>query len=532
MKTIRGKFLVLIIVGFVCLATVLCAVSLVMTRDILHEDADDILNATAAKEANALNRTLRNASEASHVIETYLISEIKDLDRLRLNKQHRESVTKLAGDMFYNIARNTEGIEAFYVRYEPSVLGNLSHRAQAGFFVTYDDAKRDYVNQTPTNLELYSPDDMGHVGWFYEAKRAEDPIWLAPYYNENTESYIISYVVPLYCGDTFFGVVGVDINFAEVTGIVDSIRVYENGYAYLTDSNSNVIYEPGDTVKNEVSSDHSTSAGVLLDNGMNLVVIASYDDIQDDSTTLFFTIAIISLLLLIPFIIICVIFTNRMTLPLKNLTSAARQLATGDTSVHLECDTNDEIGELSGVFNETVLKIRDYMTYVNSLAYRDGLTGIKNRTAFIEAIAKMNKKISEAPYNTAFGVLLADVNGLKKANDIYGHSVGNQLLKAVSQVLCDTFKRSPVFRIGGDEFVVILENADYARYKTLIKELDAAYMRTFIELENDKLPVMVARGISIYFPGNDTCFDDVSKRADREMYVHKELMKRNTGEIR
>ena len=165
-------------------------------------------------------------------------------------------------------------------------------------------------------------------------------------------------------------------------------------------------------------------------------------------------------------------------------------------------------------------------------SYRDGLTGIKNRTAFIEAIAKMNKKISEAPYNTAFGVLLADVNGLKKANDIYGHSVGNQLLKAVSQVLCDTFKRSPVFRIGGDEFVVILENADYARYKTLIKELDAAYMRTFIELENDKLPVMVARGISIYFPGNDTCFDDVSKRADREMYVHKELMKRNTGEIR
>ena len=221
-----------------------------------------------------------------------------------------------------------------------------------------------------------------------------------------------------------------------------------------------------------------------------------------------------------------------MTRPLKELTNAARRLATGDTSVQLECDSDDEIGELSVVFNETVLKIRDYMSYVNSLAYRDGLTGIKNRTAFIESAAKMNKKIEETPYNTEFAVLVADVNGLKKANDIYGHDIGNKLLKAVSQALCDTFKRSPVFRIGGDEFVVILENSDYAKYKTLIKDFDAICQKTYVDLENDKLPVMVARGISIYYPGSDKCFDDVSKRADREMYIHKELMKRANGESR
>ena len=107
-------------------------------------------------------------------------------------------------------------------------------------------------------------------------------------------------------------------------------------------------------------------------------------------------------------------------------------------------ESKDEIGTLSKVLTSTYAKIQEYTTYINALAYRDSLTGIKNSTAYTEAITELNKSICTA--NPQFGVLVADINNLKETNDRYGHDVGNELIVHTSKVLVNTFKNSAVFR--------------------------------------------------------------------------------------
>ncbi|MBQ5423407.1 MAG: GGDEF domain-containing protein, partial [Clostridiales bacterium] len=94
------------------------------------------------------------------------------------------------------------------------------------------------------------------------------------------------------------------------------------------------------------------------------------------------------------------------------------------------------------------------------MARRDELTGVKNRTAFSETIETINQD-TEAGAVDHYGVVMCDINDLKKINDTRGHAYGNEAIQGASRLICDVYKHSPVFRIGGDEFVVILKGTDY-----------------------------------------------------------------------
>ena len=181
----------LIILGFVCLATVLSAVSLVMARDILHEDADELLTAVAEKEALRFNTTLESIVEEVHVVETSVVLKVTDLKRFFQNKWLREDVTEEAKSIFHSIARNTDEITSFYLRYDPNLLGNATGGSgdHAGFFMTYDANKGDYKSEPMVSLDITDP---AYVGWYYEAKRTGDPVWLDPYLNQNVDINMIS----------------------------------------------------------------------------------------------------------------------------------------------------------------------------------------------------------------------------------------------------------------------------------------------------------------------------------------------------
>lgn len=83
------------------------------------------------------------------------------------------------------------------------------------------------------------------------------------------------------------------------------------------------------------------------------------------------------------------------------------------------------------------------------LAHSDELTGLQNRLAFNEACDSMGG-------DGFIGVIFTDVNGLKYANDHYGHKAGDSLLQQFSEILQACFRKNDIFRISGDEFVVLL----------------------------------------------------------------------------
>lgn len=170
-------------------------------------------------------------------------------------------------------------------------------------------------------------------------------------------------------------------------------------------------------------------------------------------------------------------------------------------------------------------KIREEANLAFEKSRRDDLTGIKNKNAYGEFETRLNRQIqSKEPVE--FAVAICDVNGLKTVNDTHGHKAGDIYIKEASKLVCETFKHSPVFRVGGDEFVVILLGSDYENRKKLEQD--------FVKKVNDgtgKNKVSLACGISVFDPAHDKNVSVVFERADALMYKNKEAMKGGRDEI-
>ncbi len=159
------------------------------------------------------------------------------------------------------------------------------------------------------------------------------------------------------------------------------------------------------------------------------------------------------------------------------------------------------------------------------LAYTDSLTGLKNYAAYSHIKKKMNEKICADP-EIRFAVVVMDVNDLKKVNDAYGHKVGDALLISASRLICNVFQHSPVCRIGGDEFVAILENSDYDGLEELKIRFGECMGKTTFPAEDRMLPVSVAVGFAKYSKEDHAGFEDVFQQADAAMYANKALCKK------
>ena len=152
-------------------------------------------------------------------------------------------------------------------------------------------------------------------------------------------------------------------------------------------------------------------------------------------------------------------------------------------------------------------------------AYRDSLTGVKTKFAYAETEAEYNRRI-EAGEADPFAVAFCDLNGLKSVNDTRGHQAGDRFIQDASRIICTVFRHSPVFRVGGDEFIAVLRGSDYERRNELAAELER------IDAENRRdNGIIIACGISAYVPGADKSMGDVVKRADAAMYVNKDKLK-------
>lgn len=172
--------------------------------------------------------------------------------------------------------------------------------------------------------------------------------------------------------------------------------------------------------------------------------------------------------------------------------------------------------------------------FVGRLAYHDGLTGIGNRTAFEEKLASLDLEKSEKAEKNdsiSIGIVMFDVNDLKYVNDNLGHPIGDEMIRKAAEIISEAFEADggECFRIGGDEFAVIIKSdtADNVkgRYEKGMLIFD---MQT--KLHNSapdcKFRVSIAHGFFVYSPD---CglehIEEAYKMADKRMYETKRAMK-------
>ncbi len=171
-----------------------------------------------------------------------------------------------------------------------------------------------------------------------------------------------------------------------------------------------------------------------------------------------------------------------------------------------------------------VRKEKQHLKALNTekeLARRDEMTGVKNKTAYMELEKSVQANIDNDVDYLPFAIVVCDANDLKKINDTEGHVAGDKYIKEASQLLCDIFDHSPVFRIGGDEFVVFLRGNDYTSRNELMDRLHEQIIKN---LKSGSGPIL-ASGVAEYEPATDNLVSEVFDRADQKMYEDKQILK-------
>ncbi|WP_028243352.1 EAL domain-containing protein [Pseudobutyrivibrio ruminis] len=170
--------------------------------------------------------------------------------------------------------------------------------------------------------------------------------------------------------------------------------------------------------------------------------------------------------------------------------------------------------------DDQVRKDQNYyknLAEMSKIANLDSLTGVKNKHAYIDAEAKLNRLIEEKE-DLEFATIVFDINGLKEINDSLGHQAGDEFIKSGCSIICNLFKHSPIYRIGGDEFAVIAQGMDYQNIDLIMAELEK------INLENQKTDnVVIACGAARY--NGERNVAGVFDKADKRMYENKRQLK-------
>ena len=513
-KSIRARLLAVFLGTSLVISIAVGIHTFLMTNELLHKKANDVMAARCEAEAAHINALLDDIQRNVRLMSWYCLDRLDDPLALT-DADALQDYTSSMLEMFSAVAQNTSGAQSCFLRFDPALTSPT-----AGF--NYTRSTVDGVFHLAATTALTASREDG-ADWYWLPKESGQPIWMEPYSNPSNGQEVISYIIPLYQDGLFIGVVGIDVDFSYLHGQAHTISLYRNGYAYLTDADNNPYHDHYSAIDHHMC----IEAREPLINGMYLTLHASYLDVIRESYPIIIRSAIIFLVLMVFFAIVIFHTTRHIIQPLRELTQAVRRLEKGETDVRIPgVSRQDELGVLAQAFRQMSVSISTRLSSINDLAFRDSLTGVKSHAAYTEAIALIDQRIPLEP--TPFGLIMTDSNDLKHINDVYGHEVGNAYIRHMCHIICDTFKHSPVYRIGGDEFVVLLQGQDLDDHAALLARMDADFAASPFPLDKadgGMIPCRIAHGWAIYDPRQDKDAGDVFIRADARMYEHKRMLK-------
>lgn len=536
-SSIRNKVNHLIIVSIVMLSVFMVGTNFIVINRETIRTSEIMMKKTCSAQALQLNnqfmlveQSVRNIFDISEEIRP----SIEDLKSIEVTNKYIDKFKNIA----ITIADNTDGAISVYYRINPDI--NAS--GLQGFFYVKSPETGFFESTEVTDILEYDVDDVEHVGWYYIPASKGRPVWMEPYYNANIDVQMISYVVPVYDGYKLVGIVGMDVDFERLIKITEDVDIYESSGAVLCSlANSKIYYEHCDAFGGSIPSEvyyrlqekDSSDSMIFYKNGkdrygfhyetlddrMKIIVYAKLSDVYRQARDSIVISAIIFMIVFVLDIFLSIRFSNKITAPIKNISDAAKEYAKGNWDIKIECNTSDEINELSDSITEMAENTKSYIEYIRNMARKDALTGLRNKTDYLMYVDKIKNNAAEGKQ---YAVVVLDVNNLKYVNDNLGHEKGDELLVLASKYICKVFAHSPIFRVGGDEFVAIIDSGDYENRKGLVEDF-RNYMR-LTSKSSDWKDICIACGMATI--GEDgSSYEEVFKTADKNMYENKAELK-------
>lgn len=545
MKSIRTKILALVLSGILISMAAAMFISFRNVERIMDSDSTQIMSLLCSEQSSEIDEKLMNIEQSVSTIYHFAVNQRGDVTRLKQDEAYRDEYIQRVKEVSLNAVENTDGAIAVYYRLNPDIA-----EEPQGIFMTIDE-NGDFYDFPLTDIAAYEPDDVDHVGWYYIPINNGKETWMEPYDNKNLDIQMISYVIPIFDGNYEVGVIGMDIRVDMIYDKVNSVQLYDSGYAFLTDQAGNIIthrnypegventdctgelqqfqekaqlaQESGEVVSYEWKGEEKRLASRQLRNGMIFSVCVPESEIEAPGWQLVSQSIAIVVIVLVVFILLTIKLSGVIVHPLKRLTEAAREIANVNLDVSIECKSKDEVGELAQSFQQTAEHLRYYIDYINRLAYMDILTKLKNKTAYEEYVEELDYMIETG--TVEFAVVVMDVNNLKQMNDTYGHEKGDMLIQDAAKAVRSVWNPERSFRIGGDEFAAILLKDEVNGCKERAVLFDET-VEKISQQSGIEVTLQVAIGVAIYDKAKDTSYADVFRRADERMYRDKAKKKR------
>ena len=531
MRSIQSKTTFLTMAGIIVAIILATIISAISVRNIGVDSAKQNLRLLCEAGEKSLDYYYESVEQSVETVSTYIKSDLLTISSNQLG----EHINR-AKSVFTTSANKTNGVMTYYYRIDP----DYSDTEKGFWYVVNKDGE--FEEHEVTDISKYDTQDTSKLVWFTVPKFTGEAIWLKPYITDTINERVISYNVPVYRGNNFVGVVGIEISYLTMKSQVDAIKLQKTGYAFINDEEGNIVYHPYIDVLNmeeknipatpkglisekgvvEYEFDGKAKIGVWkqLTNGTRLNVVIDVDEVNDPWQHLIIQLIVVAAIVAGAFAVLTIVFTRHITKPLRELTNAAEQINEGNYGVKLDYKGNDEIGTLTTTVNRLIEHLSGYIADLNSLAYADALTSVRNKGAYDLFMEQIQKSIDEGE-DPKFAIAIFDCDDLKQINDTYGHDKGDVYIKNSCHLICRVFAKSPVFRLGGDEFAVILQGEDYLN-RDKLKELflvKSAEICAFAKVPWEKISVAI--GMADYSYANDKDVHSAARRADHLMYENK-----------
>jgi len=417
MKSIRMKITVAIVVCSLITASIISLLSISDTRNLSNTAAENELVLTCDNTGREINALISRIEQSVDTL-TDVAMEKMDFSKFKNNNAYVEEYTNGILQEFFTFAEHTDGAITAYIRYNPEFTEPTS-----GIFLTRNDTQSAFDSVTPTDFSMYDPSDAAHVGWYYIPVANKAPLWMDPYLNANINVYMISYVVPLYENGTSVGILGMDIDFGQLTSLADSAVAFDTGYSFIMSSAGNVLYHKDiasgtdladynggelsavkEFVLNSSNQDKTLQYNyngvdkylsfTELGNGMKLVLTAPLEEITADANALSIQILLFLAMGLVVAVVLGILIGSTIAKPIKRITEIIKQ--TSELDFHRASDIDklmkkkDETGIMAKAVNEMRSVLRELVGNMETV--KDGLLGNMKR---LDDVMRENNSISE-----------------------------------------------------------------------------------------------------------------------------------------
>ena len=366
----------------------------------------------------------------------------------------------------------------------------------------------------------------------------------------------------------------------QLRDIIKYTKIGKTGYVYIFDDNANMLIHPNDNIngKNFANTKNPSKNSNIFDDLIDaskkskvlyykwdkpsdkgnyiynkvswieyipelkwyIVSSAYVDDFQEAANEMRNFILLIAFVIVLISILLSLIFFRHLLKPISNLAALTREVKNGNYSIRSDYKSDDEIGILSDAFNNMLDTIKNNMDTLDmkvkqrtkdlqktqeelkKLAITDPMTKLYNRRYYASvslellALAKRNEQ--------EIGVIMIDIDKFKNINDTYGHSIGDEVIIALAEVLLENARDGDIaFRFGGEEFVMLLPNTDIEGAKTLAEKIRKILEKLNMASADDKVfNFTVSIGVSSVALSSECNTEKAIIRSDKALYEAKQ----------